>query len=425
MDPTSPSRLVPTLSRVLGLLVRPPFLTVFAVLNAIAVLHAGVAYLLGISGPVAPGGTGEVISGDYLAFLTGARMIADGHAAELYDFDSQLRVQERIAGVDLDAWQPYVNPPLLALALRPLAGLDFGSGFQVFGFTTIGLAALGLWAFSRSLPTLASMRLSMLTIVSLGLGFPPLAATLPGRQNAPVTLALLGLGLWALQRRWNLLAGILVGLLGYKPQFLLPVLLLLAWCRAWSVIAVAVIVVGVHYLAGAWLMSPDWPIVFVQRTAAHAGLEWTQNGINQFSLLPFFRTLVPGRAGTALGVSAMVVVAIMLARALPRDRPGDPGFPLSWTMAMLAGMLISPYLQYYEFGLLVLPVAAGIEALHRQRCPPTPWLVCVLAAAFFLAGGLQPFAIRLGFQPLALLAVGTFGWLCWIGNQVRREHRQV
>ena len=127
-------------------------------------------------------------------------------------------------------------------------------------------------------------------------------------------------------------------------------------------------------------------------------------------------------------------------RPLPRGneldrRPGDQlsvwqarmgrFFDYGTLYTMLAGMLISPYLQYYEFGLLVLPVAAGIEALHRQRCPPTPWLVCVLAAAFFLVGGLQPFAIRLGFQPLALLAVGTFGWLCWIGHQVRREHRQV
>src|SRR3954462_12745128 len=86
-------------ARVFDRLTRPPMLAVFAVLIAVSVAVVGVRYLAGISGPVAPG-TDHVITGDYLAFLTGANLLAENGAA-LYDLPAQLAMQTRLAGIPL------------------------------------------------------------------------------------------------------------------------------------------------------------------------------------------------------------------------------------------------------------------------------------------------------------------------------------
>jgi hypothetical protein len=44
---------------------------------------------------------------------------------------------------------------------------------------------------------------------------------------------------------------------------------------------------------------------------------------------------------------------------------------LVWALCLVAGMLLSPHLQYYDFGVLVLPVALGLDALARRGTPAT------------------------------------------------------
>ena len=106
------------------LLTTPPVLTIFAVINALVVFVAAFAYLAGTATPLGADGA-KVVTGDYLAFLTGAEIIARGEGTGLYDLTLQKQVQQELAGIELPSWQPYAYPPLLGIALAPLARLPF------------------------------------------------------------------------------------------------------------------------------------------------------------------------------------------------------------------------------------------------------------------------------------------------------------
>src|SRR5262245_54119098 len=217
--------------RVFDRLTRPPTLAVFAILGAVAVGVVGVRYLAGITGPVAAG-TDKVVTGDYLAFLTGANVLAENGGA-LYDLKTQLAVQTRIVGMPLSSWQPYVNPPLFALLLRPVVRLSFVQGFYLYTAVTIGVAVLGALALVGVARNLARGRVEAATLIFLALGFHPIARTMLGGQNTVFTFALATGALWALQTGRPILAGALVGLLSYKPQYVPLFFAALVLARAW------------------------------------------------------------------------------------------------------------------------------------------------------------------------------------------------
>ena len=78
-------------------------------------------------------------------------------------------------------------------------------------------------------------------------------------------------------------------------------------------------------------------------------------------------------------------------------------------------MLLSPHLQYYDFGVLVLPVALGLDALARRGTPATLPLRLGVAAIWFGYPWFPMAADRVGFQPLTLWMIAIFAWLCAVG----------
>jgi hypothetical protein len=148
-------------------------------------------------------------------------------------------------------------------------------------------------------------------------------------------------------------------------------------------------------------------------------LEWAESVDTHFSIVPFFDYAVGGASAKILaGIGIIAVLGSLICYA-PRARPGQDGFRLLWAFALVAGMLVSPHLQYYDFGVLVLPVALGLDALVGEGRAPTLFLRLVLAAIyvgypwFYMASG------TLRFQPLTLWTVALFAWLGWLSTLAR------
>lgn len=400
------------LRRAVDLLTTPPVLTIFTVINALVVAVAAWTYLAETTTPVGTTGT-RIVTGDYLAFLTSAELIARGDSASLYDLDAQKRLQRELAGIELDGWQPYPYPPLLGIALTPLTTLPFEWGFRAFAALSMLSATLGAVALARSMPMTRSSGLATLTLVTLTLGFYPLASILPGRQTTAVTLALLCGALWACQSGRAVLAGILVGLLSYKPQFMIPVLALLAWRGQWISVAASVATGLGHYLVGAALIGPDWPLRFLDAAAQHSTLEMAQNSTRHFSLLPFARSIFGGPAAQIFGAALMLSVLVTYLWRAPRVAPSDPRFALLWALTVLTGMLISPYLQYYEFGLLVLPCAVAIDAMIARAGTISMTTRILLGGVYLGYPLLVSSDAESHSQTPAVLMMSMFVWLCW------------
>ena len=404
-----------TLGALLDRLTTPPVLGWYAVLNLAVLIVVGVLNMHQTVSPIDPEGT-RVVTGDYLAFLTGARILAQGQGAALYDLALQKTMQESLAGIALETWQPFVNPPLLAIAMRPLADLPFAAGFRLFAAVTVGAGMLGCLALLGSLGTLRRTRWQGATAAALVLGFHPIATTMLGRQNTTLTLGLLCGALWALQHRHDVLAGLLIGLLSFKPQYMLAVCALLAWQRCWRPLAAAAAVCLLHYGAGALLLSPAWPLDMLAALGRYSPAEWAQSGATHFSLFAFFRYTVGGMPGTVLASLSVLIAILACINFAPAVSPGDRNFPLTWALVIVAGMLASPHLQYYDFGILVLPVAIAVDAMLRADRSPGTTLRVALAVAYLGYAGFSEAGPALGFQPLTLWTVALLYWLCRLGR---------
>ncbi|MGI8588956.1 MAG: glycosyltransferase family 87 protein [Chloroflexia bacterium] len=184
---------------------------------------------------------------DYSAFVNASRLISGGQGSALYSIEAQraLEVREWGARFDQQLAVPFVNPPWFALVLLPLAGLPLGVGFLIWSVVCVGLvfganAVLMHWA--RPPPAVGA------AFVLSALGFVPFwRAAILGQTSALVLFGM-ALGIVFVARRQDRWGGILLALVGVKPQLLvLPLLGLIgarrwraaAWCVAASVALLA------------------------------------------------------------------------------------------------------------------------------------------------------------------------------------------
>jgi hypothetical protein len=394
-------------------LTRLPVLAFFAFLSASLVALVGIQYHRGLQGPLSAAGD-HVVVGDFVAFYTGARIIADGRGAELYDLRSQRELQDEWVGKSFPEWQPYVNPPLLAIAMWPLAGTGLVSAF---GWYTVAMVLCGLFgagALVGLTPALSRTPLGGVTVALLALSFHPIARTMLGGQNSVLTWALLTGGAWALERRREWLAGVLLGLLSYKPQYVPFLAALFVFVRAWRGVAAALAVAILHYALGALVAGSDWPLRMLAALRRYRPIEWAESLDTHFSLLPFFDQVAGGAAGRILAAAAIGAVIAALWRYAPRVRPGSEAFPLLWSLVVVAGMLVSPHLQYYDFALLVSPVAIGFDRLVASGSTPALPLRLLAATIYVGYPWFSNARHELGFQPLTIWTLAVYLWLLWV-----------
>ena len=403
--------------RVLDRLTSQPMLAVLALVCGLSVAIVEVSYLRSVSGPLIPGTT-RVATGDYLGVLTGARVLAEGNGPRLYDLDLQYRVHTRIVGTELAAWQFYVYPPLFAVLARPLAQLPFVTGFFLYGAAMFALGLVGALVLVRVVPRLARGRLDAATLIVLALAFHPMVRTMFGGQTTVLTWGLITSALWALQTRRQILAGILIGVLSYKPQYVPLLFVALLLSRSWLASGVAVVVTVAHYLLGAAVIGADWPLRMLATMQRYRPMEAANDGTH-FSLMPFFRFAIGGRLATVVALACDAGVLFALARFAPRARPGDADFPLTWALLVVSATLVSPHMQYYDFGILVLPVVIGLDTIVREGRRVTLPIRFAIAAVFVAYPVLYEAHRALHFQPLTLVTVALLAWLCWLGHAAR------
>ncbi|HWE76019.1 MAG TPA: glycosyltransferase family 87 protein [Stellaceae bacterium] len=136
--------------------------------------------------------------------------------------------QAMVAGWPL-AGHPWLYPPSFLLLLWPFGFLSWGFGCVAFLLATFLAFVAALWsgAGERRVIHVLAVFLSPAAMINFYLG-----------QNAFLSAALLGGGAMLLRRR-PIVAGILFGLLAYKPQLALLVPVALIAARCWKTLASA------------------------------------------------------------------------------------------------------------------------------------------------------------------------------------------
>jgi hypothetical protein len=319
---------------------------------------------------------GELSLGhDLLPSYTAGLLVREGRADLLYDaqgFEQAARgvmVREDLAGNPRLA--PWVNPPFVAWLFVPLSVLPYRAAAVVWlGFSLL-LFAGSIMLLCRMLARGASWRTwglaPLLLVASV-----PFWQALSHLQNTFLSLALLctAVALW--RAGYDLSAGLVAGLMFFKPQMALVVVAVMALTTGRRAVA-GVLVTSVGLLLVTALTMPGSLDAFISRVPEIAHGLQTDHAYNwgrQVTFQAFWRLLLQGhvRGETEAVVKvlaaacSLTVAAGLGAAAWHATRGGtrrDPSGRLV-AAAVVCTPLLVPY--YMDYDLLLLAVAAVLFA---------------------------------------------------------------
>jgi alpha-1,2-mannosyltransferase len=215
----------------------------------------------------------------------------------------------------------------------------------------------------------------------LAIAFPGAMVNLTNGQNGFLTLALLGGAILLLERR-PILAGVLFGLICYKPQYgiLVPIFLLVTgrW-RAFASASITVIAFAglsiAMFGAKTWLAFFN-SISFTRRIVIEQGgpgFDKMQSAFGAARLWGFSVATAYGFQSAVSLIAALVVIRIWRRTA---------EFDLHAAALATGALLITPYMMDYDLVVLALPIAW--LALEGRRSGFLPWEKSILAFSWFL-----------------------------------------
>ena len=204
-------------------------------------------------------------------------------------------------------------PPYFLLLAAPLALLPYLAALALYQLATLALYVGSMWLLLRksASPSLASDPRWIL----VALAFPAAFVNLTHGNNGFLTAALLASGLALLETR-PAFAGVLFGLLVYKPQFVMLIPLALAFGGYWRAIIAGALTIIVLSVLTTMAFGPDVWTAFLQSLhfARTVVLEQGATGFNKIQSV-FAMTRLWG-GSIALAYAAQAVATASVAAAL-------------------------------------------------------------------------------------------------------------
>jgi hypothetical protein len=302
---------------------------------------------------------------DFTVFYTAGTILREGMRRQLYDPHIQYQVQQVFTGGLIESRRgplPYIHPPLEAVVFLPLTLLPYRQAFMAWDLLNI----LGLFAVAITL----RRHLHVLRAIPpwefvLGfLAFFPVFLCLLQGQDSILLLLLCTLGFSALKRESDFLAGGWFGLALFKFQFIIPIILLIAfWKRRRTALGFAA-VAGVWALLSVGLVGWQGMLAyprFVLQIARAPAL----GGVPP-ELMPNLRGLIEGWSFNSVSgspVSAvlaglvLVLSAVLLGFAAIRGRlVSRDHLEVGFSLAVVVAVLTSWHTNAHDLCLLLLPL---------------------------------------------------------------------
>jgi hypothetical protein len=321
-------------------LARPVELICFALVLAQAV-YLATSYLQGIW-IVGPGGG---VPSDFVNVWAAGRLVLEGHPAAVYDWPAHKLVEEAAVGHAFGGYFGWHYPPTFLFVAAALSLLTYATAYAVWVFGTfpIYLAAIRAIVGERTGYLLAA-------------AFPALLANFIVGQNGFLTAGLVGGALVLLPRR-PIVAGLLLGLLTYKPHLglLFPIALVAAgYWRAFFTAAMVAVLMAVS----AWFAfgSDTWQAFFAN--IGHTSQAFLSDGWADWGKLQtaFGLTRMLG-GGETLAWAVQGAVALVAAIAIALLWRSRAAYEIKAAALATGAMLATPYLYTYDLVVLAVPLA--------------------------------------------------------------------
>ncbi len=364
----------------------------------LAVILWILAAVVGFTGTSDRGIAGPLKGADFVQYYTLGHLASAHRIDAMYDPALYHQAQVDVIPESSREIYPPVYPPQVAVMFAPVTGLSYQGALLIWCLLTIGGYALIVWSAWRPVADLLPDRAF---VIAAAAAFPPFWSLILHGQVTLIVLAAFWAGWLALERHRPWLAGFAFGLLAIKPQFGIPLAVVVLACGEWSMLAGAVASV-IAQAAAVWLMlGPDAFTAyadFIPTMIAYADFLEAKPFLSH-SLRAVTR-LAPNWIGVPLWATVSAMVLWYTVRAWRSQAP----LRVRLGIVVVASALVNPHMIIYDLTVLALPLVwfgAYVQEPARDKHASAYWmLVYWLFVTTFM-----PTAAAIGVQASVLVLV--------------------
>ncbi len=356
---------------------------------------------------------GNIKFQDFLPLYVSAQLIAHGRTTELYDQQVTANSVQAVVGQVPRVTLPYLYGPQVGLMLVPLTRFSFPVAARIWVLTSVLVFFACVYFVWRYCPAL---RPHSAVVLICSLAFLPLYHFFVRGQLSAVVLACFTAAFLAFRAERHWLAGVALGFMVFKPQFLVAIPIVLLLAHAWkalaglAVAATAQLALTSLYFGPAAMRAYFGTLWHISRVIG--ALELSLAPIQMHSLRSFWSLLIPRllipwpQPAFALYLLSSIVIVGMAAIVWKSSAP----LALRFSALTLAAILANPHLFVYD--LLVLAPALLLLAdwvLTNSQHPSSATLKLLTYLAFVL-----PLFGPLSRWTHVQLSVPAFTMLLWV-----------
>lgn len=309
--------------------------------------------------------SGKPLGSDYICFYAASALARDGEVSTIYDLKKIGLQEQKIVGgkTELVGWY---YPPTFALIVYPLSFVSYRLSLFIWLITTLYLY---VWVIRRIAPSFVTLGLT--------LSFPGTLQNIVHGQNGFLTAALLGGGLLYLQN-FPILAGLLLGMLSFKPHLAVLVVIALTASRNWKALIAMVFSVSCLVIAS-WLAFGYDPwlefkatLDFVVKATQIGYLPWQKmptvlTAVRLLGFGPPYSYLIQGVLSVLIGLLVFCIWFIKTAHSIKAS------------VCAVCIFLATPFAYQYDLTILALAIA-----WYGWECHQTGWLPYEKAVLFLM-----------------------------------------
>jgi len=341
-------------------------------LRAYCLILAGLAGLV-LAGIVATADDwvardGQPVGTDFSNVYAAGRLTLEGTPAAAYDPARQHAAERAVFGGRDVPFYGWHYPPMFLVPAALLALLPYGPALLVWMAATLSLYLVAIRAIVPRPETLLA-----------ALAFPAVFVNLGHGQNGFLTAALLGGALLLIDRR-PAVAGMLIGLLAYKPQFGVLIPLVLLATGRWRTIAAAAATVALTAATTLLLFGTAIWRAFAASTGFTRTVVLEAGGTGWEKIQSLFSAVRAAGGPVEAAFLAQGALAVTLAAGLAWLWRSRAAFDLKAAALAVACLLATPYVLDYD--MVVVAVAIAFFVRHGLARGFRDYEVSVLAVAY-------------------------------------------
>ena len=365
---------------------------------------------------------GNIKFQDFIQFYISARLIAQGRTSQL--FDQQVAYDELREIIDADGEHPptrvrlpTVYGPQVGLLFVPLSRLSFPAAARVWAAFSVLLYFGCIYCTWRMCPNL-TQHAGIVTLA--GIAFPPFYHFFVRGQISVLLLASFTTALLAFRAQHDFIAGFALGLLVFKPQFLVAIPFVLLLSGAWRALA-GTLISSATQLTLTWIAFGSSVMRAYFDTMLHMS-RWIGTAepglaaIQMHSFRAFWTLLIPWPQAALILYVASSIAVIAMAAATWKS---SSSLAVRFSALTLAAVLANPHLFIYDL-LVLVPVfllLADWDLSSASRISSPLRVLLYLAFVLPLIGPLSQWT-HLQLSVPAFAALLWFLWHCARSPQV-------